>query len=322
MIYIEASPHLRLRPSHLLLLLYRYLSGVYQVGDLSALNYIKGFLNGTAARRTLAQVLTVSGHGIGEAEMWLAERVPDCEIETVSFRLIDTQLLQFLRSAEAADIETVFAKFTKIVAPYPVLSELVAAPGLVPYWCEQSKAIRRLSQRKKLVAFSDSPLEIPASKYYDLIYASHGVPFLTLEAVDRLRRRLSPGGLVAVLLPAPEDRSGPGTSAVGRFANSAPVQEAKEMFRKLLEKRGYVLAAESASGLDLSGVAARHEVIHFGVLAPADSVLLGELILSSLYEHISDRARLEVLNETAAQFKGLQMSVNEKLDLYILDSAS
>jgi hypothetical protein len=60
-------------------------------------------------------------------------------------------------------------------------------------------------------------------------------------------------------------------------------------------------------------------VSRFRVLASAQSVLIGELILISLNEHISDLARLEVLEQTAAQFKNLRVPVNEEVELYIID---
>jgi hypothetical protein len=47
---------------------------------------------------------------------------------------------------------------------------------------------------------------------------------------------------------------------------------------------------------------------------------MGELILSSLSEHIPDRARLEVLNETAVRSRELRVPVNEELELYIMEA--
>jgi SAM-dependent methyltransferase len=318
--YIEASPRLRLRPSHLLLMIYRYMSGIYQVGDLSALNYIKGFLDGISTQPKPERVLTVSGHGIGEAEMWLAERVDGCKIDTISFRLVDTQLLQFLRAAEATDIETVFSKFSQMVAPYEVLSELVSDPGLVPYWCEQMEAITRCFQEGRVTVFSDHPLRIPSSRFYDLIYVSHGWRYFSMKAAEELRRHLSPQGWLAILMPSQDDSVDGKISAHGRFTNSPLVREARTLFKKLLEDRGYVLKPYRMPQFDLRALAARRELIRFSVLAPASSILIGELILRSLGEHISDRARLEVLNETAARFKTLRAPVNEELELYIMEA--
>ena len=312
MMYIEASPRLRLRPSHLLLMIYRYLSGVYQVGDLSALNYVKGFLDGNSAQPKLKRILTVSGHGIGEAEMWLAGRVDGCEIDTISFRLVDTQLLQFLRAAEATDIERVFSKFSQIVSPYEVLSELVSDLGLVPYWCEQAEAVTRCFQEARVNVFSDHPLRIPSSRLYDLIYVSHGWRYFSMKAAEELRRHLSPQAWLAVLMPSQDGSS--------RFATTPPVREALALFNKLLEDRGYVLKPYHTPHLDLKALAARCELIRFSVLAPASSILIGELILRSLGEHISDRARLGVLNETAVHFKELRMPVNEELQLYMMEA--
>jgi SAM-dependent methyltransferase len=317
MIYIEASPKLHLRPSHLLLMIYRYLSGVYQMGDLFALNYVKGFLDGNLALKP-TRILTVSGHGIGEAETWLAERIDDCHIDTVSFRLIDTQLLQFLRAAEPEDIETVFSKFAEMVAPYELLSELASDAGLVPYWCDQAQHIKHYFQRQRITVFSDHPLRIKNSRSYDLIYVSHGMQYFSVDAAEKLRQRLSPKGWLAILM-APGDGS-PNGDGSARFSNSTVVREGKALFRKLLESRGYVLASLQAASLNLRNLAARRELSRFSVLAGAKSVFLGELILASLGEHIADRARLEILNETAARFKELNVPVNEELELLVIES--
>jgi len=322
MSYIEASVTLRLRPSHLLLMIYRYLSGVYQMGDLFALNYIKGFLDGNSAQPKSRKILTVSGHGIGEAETWLGKRVDDCQIDTISFRLLDTQLLQFLRAAEASDIEAVFLKFAQMVAPYQMLSELVSDPGLVPYWCDQAAEIKYYFHQRKIRIFSDYPLRINPPYCYDLIYVSHGMEFFSVEAAAKLLRLLASGGWLTMLMPS-EDHAADGKASLSaRFANTSPVQQAKALFRKLLQARGYTLAPEAVPRIDLSAVATRCELSHFRVLASANSVLIGELILSSLNEHIPDRARLEVLNETAAQSKELRMPVNEELELYFLEPKS
>jgi hypothetical protein len=317
MIYLEASPKLRLRPSHLLLMIYRYLSGVYQAGDLFALNYIKGFLDGNSASKP-TRILTVSGHGIGEAETWLAERIEDCHIDTVSFRLIDTQLLHFLRAAEPSDIEAVFSRFAEMVAPYELLSKLASNPGLVPYWCNQAQHIKHYFQQRKITVFSDHPLRIDNPGRYDLIYVSQGTQYFSIEAAEKLRQRLACKGWLAVLAP-PSNGHFNGNGSV-RFASAKIVLEAKALFRSLLQAQGYVLASLAEPTLDLSSLAIRSEISRFNVLATANSVLLGELILASLGEHIPDRTRLQVLNDTAARFKDLSMSVNEELELFVIEA--
>ncbi len=313
--YIETPSGLRLRPNHLLLMMYRYVSGVYEIGDLSALNYTKGFLDGSGGRDPRT-VLTVSGHGIGEPEMWIAERIPGCEIETMSFRLLDTQLLQFLRSATREDIEAAFDRLSRMVAPFAELSRLAADPGLVPYWVEQSEILERGFDRWRLTVYSDSPLRIPAARRYDLIYVSQGSYWFSLEAAEVLRRRLNPGGLLVVLMPArpPEGEPAP------RFADSEPVAEAKRVLRSVLESRGYTVDFHTKPLVDLQAMAARRERIAFSVLAPASAVLLGELILASLNEHISDVDRLEAMEEAARRFPDLEVPVHEELELSIVEA--
>lgn len=317
--YIEASPRLRLRPSHLLLMIYRYVSGVYQVGDLSALNYIKGLLDGRTEDRDLRRILTVSGHGIGEAEMWLADRLGDCEIDATSLRLVDTQLLQFLRAATTADIERIFAQFAEMVSPYPALAGLASDLGLIPYWCEQAEAIKRSFAHRRVTVFSDLPTRLPPSRQYDLIYASHGAQFFSADVAAALRRHLTPRGLLAVLMPL-RDGLGEGPSRPVPFAQSAPVAEAKALLKRLVEAHGYSLEYEGKPLADMSVLSARREPIRFSVLAPASAVLLGQLILVLLNEHVSDRDRLAILDETASRFTHLRVPVSEELELYTIEA--
>lgn len=316
--YIEAAPHLRLRPSHLLLMVYRYLSGIYQTGDLSALSYVKGFIDGRSMEPP-RRILTISGHGIGEAEMWLASRIEGSSVDAISFRLIDTQLLQFLRAAEQRDIETVFARFATMVSSYDVLRGLIADPGLVPYWSDQAAELKYWFQERRLSVYSDDPLRIAPPRPYDLIYVSDGSQFFTHEALQKLRSVLRPGGLLAVLLPWQRDRVET-KEGHRRFAGSALALEARRLFRAALEARGYTLGPFAAEPVELDGVALRRELIRFSVLAPANAVLMGELILSSLYEHISDRSRLEVLAAVAAGFRELRAPVHEELVLGIVEA--
>jgi hypothetical protein len=317
MMYIEASSTLRLRPSHLLLLIYRYVSGVYQAGDLFALNYIKGFLDAQPESRP-KNILTVSGHGIGEAEVWLADRFDDCHIDTVSFRLIDTQLLHFLRATEPNQIETVFSRFAEMVSEYEFLSELVSSPGLVPYWCNQAQQLKSYFQSQRIAVFSDHPCRLSSARGYDLIYVSQGTQYLSIDASNNLREHLAQNGRLAILAPHVSDNGNCKGSV--RFASAETVLAAKALFKSSLKARGYVLAGMPESTLDLSAMASRTEISRFSVLATAKSVLLGELILASLGEHISDRARLQVLNDTAGGFRDLHMPVNEELQLFLIDS--
>lgn len=316
--YFETSSSPRVRPSHLLLMIYRYLSGIYQTGDVSALNYVKGFLDGSGNRSAGRQILTVSGHGIGEAEMWLSRRMPDANIDTVSFRLIDTQLLQFLRATNADDVHTLFARFAGLVERHQQLSAWVNHGGLVPYWCRQAESLSRCFDSGRVHVFSNSPLAIPESRTYDLIYVSHGSRYLTVEALNKLRSHLKPGGHLAVLTPARSNDENNMPETERRFADLEIVRSAEADFSRRLEERGYVLRSMQLPALDIDSMARLCERIHFSVLAPADDVLIGQLILRSLGEHISDRSRLEVLNETAGRYRGLQVPVNEELELYFI----
>jgi len=196
MILIETPTGQSLRPTHLLLMLYRYLSGAYQLGDVAALNYIKGYLDGRASGKALERVLTVSGHGIGEPEIWLSDRLPGAVIDTVSFRLVDTQLLQFLRTAGRHGVAAAFARFREAVGYLPALTRLLDDDGLVPYWERQAEEWSPPC-RTHVNVYSDLPLRIPESRRYDLIYVSHGLRYLDLDVIEKLRQHLRPDAWLA-----------------------------------------------------------------------------------------------------------------------------
>jgi len=299
-------------------MIYRYVSGIYQTGDLSALNYLMGFIKGKGLASP-KRVLTVAGHGIGEAEIWLAEHLKGCQVDVTSFSLLDTQLMHFLRAAHTNDIEVLFEKFKELVTPYEVLNELVADPGLIPYWCEQSEEISGLFERYPTRLFSDAALSALPADEYDLIYISQSARDLSVEAVEGLRHSLSAQGVLGVLMPLREQR---GQAQPICFANSVPFVEAKEQFRQQLERRGYTLLPAYPLHVDLSHLTDHCEKIRFNVLATAHAVLVGELILSSVYEHITDRARLDVLNDVATQFRDVQIPMSEELQFCVVEGKS
>jgi hypothetical protein len=318
--YIEVSSRLRLRPSHVLLMIYRYVSGIYQTGDLSALNYLMGFIKGKRLASP-KRVLTVAGHGIGEAEIWLAEHLKGCQIDVTSFSLLDTQLMHFLRAAHASDIEVLFEKFKGLVAPYEVLNELVADPGLIPYWCEQAEEFSGLFERYPTRLFSDAALSALPADEYDLIYVSQCARDLSVEAVESLRHSLSPQGVLGVLMPIREQRDQAHLQPTC-FANSMPFVKARERFRQQLETRGYTLLPAYPLHVDLSHLTDHCEKIRFNVLATAHAILVGELILSSVYEHITDRARLDVLNDVVIKFRDVQIPMSEELQFCVVEGKS
>ena len=312
MILIETPTGQCLRPMHLLLMLYRYLSGVYQLGDVAALNYVKGYVDGHAAGPQLDRVLTVSGHGIGEPEVWLSDRLPSATIDTVSFRQLDTQLLQFLRTAGRRGVAEAFEKFRDLVRPFPALSQLVEDEGLVPYWEMQAEEWC-VPRRPFVSVYSDSPQCIPDSRSYDLIYVSHGLRYLDLSVVTGLRQHLRPSGWLAILVPSNADTGGE------RFADSPCVASARHLFNQLLGRRGYPPVRDSQSYVDFAPLATNMELIRFSVPAPARSMLVGELLIYSMHEHLNDRVRLHVLAETLDALTVTDVSVQEILQLFMIE---
>jgi hypothetical protein len=311
MILIETPTGQSLRPMHLLLMLYRYLSGVYQLGDVAGLNYIKGFIDGGGGQGKLDRVLTLCGHGIGEPEVWLSERLPNAVIDTVSFRQLDTQLLQFLRTAGRSGIAAAFDRFREVLEPFPALYRLLDDEGLVPYWELQAEEWSA-PRRSHVNVYSDNPLRIPDTRVYDLIYVSQGLRYLDVDAVMKLRRHVRGGGWLSILVPASSEAAGE------RFADSMWTTEAKHVFNQLLGRRGYPPARDTHSSLDIQPLVTNSEYIRFSVPASAKSMLVGELLLYSMHEHLSDRVRLEVLAETLDTLSVADVSVREILQLFMI----
>ena len=226
-----------------------------------------------------------------------------------------------MRGSHAGSFEVAHALAWQGQKPgsYEVLNELVADPGLIPYWCEQSEEISGLFERYPTRLFSDAALSALPADEYDLIYISQSARDLSVEAVEGLRHSLSAQGVLGVLMPLREQR---GQAQPICFANSVPFVEAKEQFRQQLERRGYTLLPAYPLHVDLSHLTDHCEKIRFNVLATAHAVLVGELILSSVYEHITDRARLDVLNDVATQFRDVQIPMSEELQFCVVEGKS
>jgi hypothetical protein len=294
----------------MLLMLYRYVSGVYQLGDFSALSYIKGLLDG-GQPRPVRRVLSISGHGIGEPEIFMSDRFPGAAIDALSYRLIDTQLLQFLRTAGPAGVAEVFEQFKAASADLDGVSRLLDDAGLVPYW-EQQAEEWSAGRRPAITVYSNLPDAVPASHKYDFVYVSNSAPYLQDGSLPSVFRHVAPGGLMAVTLPAQVDSR-------DQFSRSAYVQRAREMYDAILRRQGYAANHRTESASPLGVDVLRRETIPFPVPAPAHSVLVGELLLHSMQAHISDRIRLEALSEVLLQVPETDVPVKETLDLLLIE---
>jgi hypothetical protein len=311
MIAFRTASGPRLRPIHLFLMLYRYLSGAYQLGDLSALNYVKGFLDGRRTDGSPRAILSISGHGIGEPEVWLSSRYPEAAIDVLSFRLVDTQLLQFLRIAGPQGVGDVFAQFREAVAPFPALAELVADAGLVPYWELQAEEWRA-GLRSKVTVYSVSPEALPAEASYDIAYVSNSSPYVTMDVLQALQRHVTASSWIALLTPAG------GSSVPLAFAASPYAREARERLSDFLRGRGLTPQRTPDPILECDVLADRIEVIPLSIPAPARSVLVGELLLCLMQEPVSDRLRIEALATVLGSVPETDTPVRDTLQLIMI----
>jgi SAM-dependent methyltransferase len=313
MLVFQTSTGHRLRPVHLLLMLSRYISGVYQLGDLTALSYFKGFLDGSNQRQSVSRILSISGHGIGDPEIWLSHAFPDAAIDALSFRLVDTQLLQFLRGAGPAGVAQVFAQFRTATEQLSGLRDLMDDPGLVPYW--QLQAAEWGDGRRRVSVFSTSPLRLPEGRAYDVIYVSNSARYLQPAALDALRRHLAPGGRMAVL--AASNAADP----ADQFFKSPYVRQGCDLLDRLLEQHGYSAVCQAHQVTDTDDPSTRRELIRFTIPAAPKSVLVGELLLYSMHEHITDRVRLQVLSDVLRDVPPAEVIARETLELSLIEGA-
>jgi hypothetical protein len=311
MIAVRTTSGHRLRPVHLFLMLYRYLSGAYQLGDLSALNYLKGFLDGRDDGRAPARLLSVSGHGIGEPELWLSDRYPSSRIDVLSFRLLDTQLLQFLRAAGAPGVVEVFEQFRDLVQPFPALAELVADVGLVPYWELQADEWRT-GRREHVTVYSASPASLPATTTYEVAYVSNSTPYVDDDVIERIRPHVEAGGWIALLEPAAGD------AGADRFSRSPYTTGARRLLNAFLESHRVQVTRPCPESPAQRTAAAHVELIPLAIPAPARSVLVGELLLALMHEPVSDRLRIEALGTVLASVAPTDMPVKDVLQLVMI----
>ena len=95
----KLSNQVRLGISEALLLLYRYLTDIYALGDLSFVQFLGGYIRGRKRSLDGCRILTVSGNGIGELEKLLCLQWKFDYLETMAVRPAQMRLMRFLMDA-------------------------------------------------------------------------------------------------------------------------------------------------------------------------------------------------------------------------------
>ena len=161
--------NVRLRTSHALLLLYRYLTGIYALGDLSFVQFLGGYLRGDSRTLDELHILTVSGNGMGELEKMLCLQWRDSRIDTMAVSPSHMQLMRLLLDASPEEVSNLFGWAQESLREYPNLQALFDSPGLVNYWRQQIEIWKSPDLKGHLRLFSGSPWDLPVEQTYDAI---------------------------------------------------------------------------------------------------------------------------------------------------------
>jgi len=281
--------------SHAVLLLYRYLTHVYFLGDLSLVQFINGYDLGRRRKQTDLRVLTVSGNGVGELQMLLASDPRVSRVDLMTVKPMQMHIMRMLSEASAERIEQLWAWAREQTRDYPILSEAFSAAGLEAYWQEECAKWQKEVDHGKVMPVGGSPWSLVPEPTYDAILLSHAQTVLYERDAKGLMACLKPGGLLALVMPIvfapPTDQPVP-----SRFADTAMVRETKAKMRELARAHGYDLHAAVPQRVqwtrDEDDV---FQVVSFMITRPMRSLLTGELLIYSLQANMPDSLRLSML---------------------------
>lgn len=292
----------RMGISHAILLLYRYLTGIYMLGDLSFVQFIAGFLRGKHRTLDHGRILAVSGNGIGELEKLLCLQWQLDNPEAMSTTPAQMHVMRFLMDASAQGVNEFFNWAQQRVANHPCLKELFASPGLVPYWQQECANWQSSQFNGKVHLYGGSPWDLPAAEVYDAIFLSHAQRLLLEKDAKQLLSLLKPGGLLAAVLPVIFHPLGVHEKMPSRFSDLPVVESAKRMMREDAARLGYELP--DGRPIHVNWTLTEGDLIHlvsFSVASSIRNLLVGELLIYSLGATLPDPVRLTLLETALAQ---------------------
>ncbi|MFQ5873202.1 MAG: hypothetical protein ACE5JL_05305 [Dehalococcoidia bacterium] len=292
----------RLGISQALLLLYRYLTGIYALGDLSLVQFLGGYV--CAKSRTLddCRVLTVSGNGIGELEKMLCLQWNLQRLETMAVSPAQMRIMRLLMDASADEVAEFFKWAQDSLEDYPSLQALIASSGLVAYWQRQCELWQSSELKGRIQFFGGSPWELLAQESYDVILLSHAQRLLRCNDAKQLLTYIKPGGCLAALLPVVFRPEGLRKPMPARFSDLPAVVAAKQRMRKEAERLGYPMPDGQPIHIRwaLDPEDTTH-IVSFSIASPLRSLLIGELLIQSLAAELSDVTRLALLESSLTE---------------------
>ena len=291
----ELTKDIHLGLWHTVLLLFRYLTSIYLLGDLSLVQFVNGFTAGRRREGEQLDVLSLSGNGIGELQILLASDPRVGKLDAMSVKPIQMHIMRMLTESSPEQIDALWQWAQEQTKDYPCLSEAFSTPGLTGFW-KQECAKWQAEYRGKLRLLGGRPWDLPEKPTYDVIAMSHPQTLLETHDAKDLLTRLKPGGVLAAIMPtefAPEH----GHSFPPRFSDLPVVKDAKAALRADAGDRGYELAAASQHGRATWTVGETDvfDIVSFFIARPMRTLLMGELLIYSLQADMPDNVRLALV---------------------------
>ena len=310
--------NVRLSRSHALLLLYRYLTGIYALGDLSFVQFLSGYLRGEKRTLDEPRILAVSGNGMGELEKMLCLQWTNSRLDTMAVSPFHMQIMRLFLDASAEEVSDLFAWAQESVGEYPNLQTLFDSPGLVNYWRQQIEIWKSSDLKGRLRLFSGSPLDLEMEQTYDAIVLSHAQKLLGQNSAQQILPLLKPGGVLAALMPVVFGPVGLKQPMSARFSDLPAVQYAKQNYREGARDLGYGMSEEQPLHVDWPITnETTVQVVTFSIASPLRSLLIGELLIQSLDADLQDDARFSLLESALSDIAPTTQAGTESLLILI-----
>ena len=297
----KLSNQVRLSISQALLLLYRYLTGIYALGDLSFVQFLGGYVRGKKRSLDGCRILTVSGNGIGELEKMLCLQWKFDHLETMAVSPAQMRVMRLLIDATPSEVAEFFEWAQGYLRDYSNLQTLLTSPGLVAYWQQQCELWRSPELKGRVRLFGGSPWDMPTTETYDAILLSHAQQLLRDNDARHLLSYLRPGGWLAALMPVIFHPDALRQQMPARFSDSPAVEAAKQRMREEARHLGYEMP--DGQPVHIRWALAPDDTAHvvsFSIASPLRSLLIGELLIYSLVAELPDGTRLALLESALA----------------------
>lgn len=286
----------RLNLSQALLLLYRYLTSIYVLGDLAFVQFVDGYLSGRGQRLDGGRVLTISGNGIGELERLLCLQWSLECLHTQAVSPVQMATMRFVLEASPDEVVGFFDWTRERLSDFPHLRSLFDSPGLVNYWQQQCRLWQSVTFENRVQLFGGTPWDIPETECYDAILMSHAQRLFCTRDAKELLRLVAPGGCLTILTPVLFRPKTLGDPVPARFADLPSVRKAKQKMAAAAKDLGYELLPDHEVTVTWSNPDRDlRNVVSFAIASPLQSLVVGELLILSLNVNMPERIRLTLL---------------------------